>query len=120
MLARQVGELANGGLIEIGGHTVSHPSLPCHSEGHQKAEIETDKAALEALIGSRLTSFAYPYGDTCPATVRLTKAAGYLRACSSVDGHVRSRADPFLLPRFEVRNCSGEELSRKLFNWARA
>lgn len=119
MSAQQLREIADGGLIEIGGHTVNHPILPCHSEGRQKTEIKTDKAALEELIGSRLTSFSYPFGNYCPATVRLVKAAGYTRACSTVEGHVRSRADPFLLPRCRIRNWSGEELSRRLFNWAR-
>jgi peptidoglycan/xylan/chitin deacetylase (PgdA/CDA1 family) len=118
MSARQLRKIADGGLIEIGGHTVSHPILPCHSEDHQKKEIDTDKTALEQLTGSRLTSFAYPFGDYCPATVRLVKAAGYQRACSTVEGHVRSGADPFLLSRCRIRNCSGEELSRRLFNWA--
>jgi peptidoglycan/xylan/chitin deacetylase (PgdA/CDA1 family) len=119
MSARQLRNIADGGLIEIGGHTVSHPILPCHSEDHQKGEIETDKTALEELLGSQLTSFAYPFGKHCPATVRLVKAAGYQRACSTVEGHLRSRADPYLLPRCRIRNCSGEELSRSLFNWAR-
>ncbi|MEM7226193.1 MAG: polysaccharide deacetylase family protein [Pseudomonadota bacterium] len=118
MTARQLRELAEGGLIEVGGHTVSHPSLPRHDEDHREAEIEGGKAALEEMTGTPVTSFAYPYGDFCPATVRRVKASGYKRACSTRQGQVRGLTNPYLLPRYDVRDCTGEELSRRLFNRA--
>jgi peptidoglycan/xylan/chitin deacetylase (PgdA/CDA1 family) len=115
MSAQQVRQLAAEGLVDIGGHTATHARLPCHDEDYQRNEVETDKATLEEIIGMPVTSFAYPHGDHCPTTLRLVQAAGYERACSGAWGRVRSRTNPFLLPRYEVSNCDGKQFARRFF-----
>jgi peptidoglycan/xylan/chitin deacetylase (PgdA/CDA1 family) len=115
MSAQQIRRLASEGLIDIGGHTVTHARLPCHDENYQRGEIETDKATLEELSEKPVTSFAYPHGDHCPQTMRLVQAAGYERACSGVWGRVRGKDNPFLLPRYEVSDCDGDQLARRFF-----
>jgi peptidoglycan/xylan/chitin deacetylase (PgdA/CDA1 family) len=47
---------------EIGGHTLSHPSLPALPEAERAREIISDRAQLLAL-GLEARSFAYPLGD---------------------------------------------------------
>ena len=51
---------ANG--HEIGGHTVSHPSLISLSAGEVNRQICTDRNTLLSW-GYRVTSFAYPFSD---------------------------------------------------------
>lgn len=115
MSAQQIRHLASEGLIDIGGHTVTHARLPCHDEDYQRGEIETDKATLEELTEMPVTSFAYPHGDHCPTTLRLVQDAGYERACSVAWGRVRGKDNPFLLPRYEVSDCNGDQLARRFF-----
>ncbi|KJY84146.1 polysaccharide deacetylase [Vibrio galatheae] len=63
MSAEQINAMAESGYIEIGGHTLTHPFLSKLSYQEQKSEIQQNKQALESIIGKKLTSFAYPYGD---------------------------------------------------------
>ena len=58
----EVAKLADGGLIEIGAHTVNHPKLRLLSQAEQQQEISESKRRLEAVIGATVMSFAYPYG----------------------------------------------------------
>lgn len=120
MTHQQLREISDDGLIDIGGHTVNHASLPNSDDTRQAIEIESDKQTLESITESRVTSFAYPYGNHNSATVQRVKSAGYKRACSTIAGHNRCGANQYLLRRMTVWDYDGEELSRKLFGWARA
>ena len=48
--------------FEIGGHTLHHPNLSQVPLTSAIADIKAGKEMLEAIIGKRLQSFAYPYG----------------------------------------------------------
>jgi peptidoglycan/xylan/chitin deacetylase (PgdA/CDA1 family) len=112
--------LANGGLIEVGAHTVTHPVLSAISADAQFAEIYRSKMDLEGILGSPVASFAYPFGarsDYTAETVAATRCAGYRQACSNFPGLVRPGTDSFQLPRFLVRDWDGEEFSRRLSDW---
>ena len=83
--------LANDNLIEIGAHTVNHPSLSSLPLKSQRHEILESKARLEDLVGSPVTSFAYPYGkrsDYSARTVALVQESGFTCACSNFPGLV--------------------------------
>lgn len=70
---KEVSRLGN----EIGGHSVNHAHLADIAPAEAKSEICSDRGALSSLVGSPLTSFAYPYGDVDNSVIRLTKACGY-------------------------------------------
>ena len=106
--------LASEGLIEIGSHSKSHPSLPDLNPPLQRQELADSKAALEAMAGRSVRSFAYPYGDCSQEAPGLLRDAGYTSACTVVGGQVRSTNDPFLLPRIAVSDWSGDEFERHL------
>jgi len=110
---RGVCELASGGLIEIGAHTVSHPVLATLDASDQSLEITGCKHALEALTTAKVSSFAYPYGgasDYTPESVSLVRTAGFERACANHQGPARPTSDPFQLPRMIVRDWDGAGL----------
>lgn len=120
MTAQEVAIIAEGGLIEIGAHSVNHPRLSLLSEPAQQFEIGESKRQLEAVIGRPVTSFAYPYGtrsDYDGRSVDLVKKAGFERACSNFEGLITRRCSTYELPRFVVQNWDGDVFARQLHNW---
>lgn len=59
------------GSMTIGGHTHSHPFLSKLSDTNTAQEISKSLAILETEMGQRITTYAYPYGDYSPATLRI-------------------------------------------------
>ena len=112
--------LAQGKLVDIGAHTITHSLLSARTSATQREEIQRSKIHLEEILGSPVTSFAYPYGgkSTYTAeTVALVREAGFACACSVSAGVVRRNADPFRLPRLHVQDWDGEEFSQVLSRW---
>jgi peptidoglycan/xylan/chitin deacetylase (PgdA/CDA1 family) len=112
--SREVRQLGSGSLIEVGGHSVTHPSLPLLEREDQAREILENKTRLEELVGRPLRHFSYPHGRFGEETVSLVKAAGYRSACTSATAAVTRAADVFRLPRISVRDWTGAEFSREL------
>ena len=55
--------MADGGLIRLGAHTVSHPHLSKLPGPQQRQEIEESAAYLTELAGRPVREFCYPHGD---------------------------------------------------------
>ena len=83
----QLKEIDTTGLVEIGGHTCSHPgdlkSLP---EDVQERELTKSKALLEDQLGHPVPFLAYPVGSADAKTIALTKSAGYTMAFTMRNG----------------------------------
>jgi peptidoglycan/xylan/chitin deacetylase (PgdA/CDA1 family) len=109
--------LMEGGLVGIGAHTMTHPSLPAHPLAVQKEEIRGSKVLLEHMLGREITSFAFPFGDFTLDTIALVREAGFTVACTTRAGSVGVGGDTLQLPRFEVRNWSKDEFARGLRRW---
>jgi peptidoglycan/xylan/chitin deacetylase (PgdA/CDA1 family) len=112
--------LAQGELIEVGAHTVTHPALSALPALSQRDEILESKARLEEVLGSPVTSFAYPYGkqrDYTAETVSIIREAGFACACSNFTGVVGRSTDQFQLPRVHVQDWNGEEFAGRLSKW---
>jgi peptidoglycan/xylan/chitin deacetylase (PgdA/CDA1 family) len=73
----------DGGIVEVGAHTVSHPSLTQHPPNVQRQEILESKRWLDDFLGRSARSFAYPYGDHSHATAALVAQAGFELACTT-------------------------------------
>jgi peptidoglycan/xylan/chitin deacetylase (PgdA/CDA1 family) len=105
------------GVLELGAHTVSHPSLRTLGSTEQRREIEGSKADLEGVTGARVRTFAYPYGgpeDVDRRALKAVRAAGFTLACGTAHGAVTKRSERFLLPRILVRDWAADELERTL------
>jgi peptidoglycan/xylan/chitin deacetylase (PgdA/CDA1 family) len=113
----EVIRLAEGGLVEIGAHTVSHTPLTTLPAAAQRREIEGSKEFLEELLGHAVTSFAYPHGLFAPETAAIARDSGFRCACATRPGAVRRGADPFALPRMLVQDWNGQELAERLETW---
>lgn len=113
----ELSEIERGGIVELGGHTVSHPLLSEQTLAVQREEIKQGKLDLEKLLEHPVTSFAYPFGSYGEETLSLVEEAGFQCACSTVETSVWYKSDPFSLPRFEVKNWGKAEFERRLLNW---
>jgi peptidoglycan/xylan/chitin deacetylase (PgdA/CDA1 family) len=107
--------LARSGTFAMGGHTVSHPPLPELDPGAQRREIAEGRSQLEAIIGSSIEGFAYPYGAMDQASRRAVADCGFRWACSTESNMVdRVRFDPFALPRIAAPAGSEAMLEHSL------
>ena len=83
----QLKELDKSGLVEIGGHTCSHPgdlkSLPIDV---QERELTESKSLLEEQLGHPVPFLAYPVGSADSKTIELTKSLGYTMAFTMKNG----------------------------------
>ena len=117
LLPDEVFRLAEGGLIEVGAHTVTHPVLSALPAARQHPEIHNSKSQLENILRRPVNSFAYPYGgrsDYTRETISLVRQAGFTCACSNYSDVVRRGSDLFPLPRVLVRDWDGEEFAQRL------
>ena len=114
LIPEELSLLEEGGLMEVGAHSVTHSLLPAQSTTFQRFEIQRSKSYLEKVLGHSVTSFAYPFGTYNKNTVSLVRQAGFAFACSTVEETVWKHSDCFQLPRVEVQNCNGEQFKKRL------
>ena len=101
----QTRALDASGLVEIGGHTSSHPWLPSEPIAAQRRQIEDNKRRLEALLGHPIHTFAYPSGAYSQEAAAILREAGYRRAVVT-----RNKGAPkgdFFLQRLEIPHGAG-------------
>jgi peptidoglycan/xylan/chitin deacetylase (PgdA/CDA1 family) len=85
------------------------------SPKERRREIQQSKNDCEALTGSPIEGFAYPYGDCDPATEKLVCEAGFGWACSTRSDRVNFTGfDPFDLPRMQVLDWNAEEFEKRI------
>lgn len=103
MDADEIALIANSGM-EVGGHTCSHPILTDLADADAQREIADNKARLEAIVGKRLVTFAYPNGrpqrDYDGRHVAMLRASGYEQAFTTAPGTATAHTDLLQLPRF--------------------
>ena len=117
MTAGELIRLADTGLVEIGGHTVSHPVLSTLPNEDQRFEIIEGCRSLEAILGKPIRTFAYPYGraaDWTDATATIVRDAGLRGAVTTMPGSIETGVDPFRLRRWAVANWDGSQFARAL------
>lgn len=107
-------DIEEGGLVNVGAHTVTHPSLPALPEVAQKEEISRSMRTLAEWLGHPVRGFAYPYGHFTEASESAVAEAGFDHACSSVPEPVRRTSPPLAIPRVEVADWAGDTLERRL------
>lgn len=100
-------ELADAGW-EIGSHTCSHPHLPELDDAALAHELGASRARIEAELGRRCASLAYPYGSADDRVVDATREAGYLVA--GTIPRVLSSPRPLVWPRAPIYH--GDDMRR--------
>jgi peptidoglycan/xylan/chitin deacetylase (PgdA/CDA1 family)/glycosyltransferase involved in cell wall biosynthesis len=93
----------NGSRLTFGAHSRTHPRLSRLDSSELEREVAGSRSELEAALGSPVTTFAYPYGDSSPKVAEAVARAGFLAACAITPGRNRPACDLLSLNRLEVR-----------------
>jgi peptidoglycan/xylan/chitin deacetylase (PgdA/CDA1 family) len=113
---RELQKLQSEGAVEIGGHTVNHPVLSTLPVEAQREEISEGNLVLAKILGKGVRGFSYPYGghhDFSSETIRIVRDLGLEFACANFEDRFHAGTDPYILPRYIVRNWTADEF----INW---
>jgi peptidoglycan/xylan/chitin deacetylase (PgdA/CDA1 family) len=104
---KELRALASNSMIDIGGHTISHPMLAQCTPEQALCEIKENKEYLQNILQKEICCFAYPYGGPSACEEReykLAKEAGYKTAVTTRAGAIFNQHQSHLLslPRFAV------------------
>jgi len=102
MTAAQIREWAMQD-IEFGAHSRTHAHLPQLNDDALADEIVGSRDELANLLGTSITSFAYPFGEYSDAARKIV-AANYRLGFSCLGGFNRATTDPFLLRRIYLKS----------------
>jgi peptidoglycan/xylan/chitin deacetylase (PgdA/CDA1 family) len=114
MTPEEVHALTNGGLVDLGAHSVTHPLLSRLPAAEKAREIRQSRADCERLTGRAPAAFAFPNGDVDAESLTLVRGAGFEIACTSEQDLVWDASDAHATPRIHVRDESGTALLRRL------
>lgn len=109
--ADELARMSADGLVEIGGHTVTHLPLDIADAQTAEREIRQCRMQLGDIVGRDIQSFSYPFGRIGSATPALVRQAGFTRACTSTWSVAFPELDPFLIPRITVTNMNGDRFA---------
>lgn len=101
LTAQQIVEMDAAGM-EIGDHSVNHVDLTLLSLADAWAEIDDSADYLDALLGARPDTFAYPFGTYDADLIEEVGAAGFSMAFITRYGCHETYATRFAIPRLPV------------------
>ena len=116
MTADELRQLATIKGIEIGAHTLTHPSLPLISLEEAVREVAESRRQCEVMSGQPVTGFAYPFGDHDDASVQAVNASGLHYAVTTVQREIGPRTDPFRIPRILVADWDEADFQRMVLS----
>lgn len=87
--------------LAIGGHGLTHRSLPSLSLEEAKQEIEGSYAYTQ-VFGEEMPFFAYPRGKYLKAHLPLVRQAGFRGACTVAPGHWLASTALWEIPRYSI------------------
>jgi len=112
--------LAQSPLIEIGAHSVTHPTFGLLDPAAQRAECVEGRESLRQWLGVAPAMFAYPFGDDAAVT-RVAEAV--VRDCGHEAAFTTGAQAAWrwnrrtAVPRFAMQAWSGAEYARRLEQW---
>ncbi len=106
--AEDVRRLSEPGFIDIGAHSVTHPTMPSLDPAARQAELVESKRTCEQLTGVPADGFAYPFGDYDDACIASVRKAGFAFACSTKHAMLTKLSDTMRLPRLAVGDWEAE------------
>lgn len=86
---------------EVDSHSLTHPDLTIASPAELQAQVAGSRRFLQDTFHIPVDSFCYPSSKYNATVIAAVRAAGYTNA--TAEGHAyATRANPYLLPRFEM------------------
>ena len=113
LLAEELRLLARVPGVSIGAHSVNHLALPDQPPAVQRAEVLDSVRALERVLDTRITTFAFPYGAIDRASADVAR-----EICNwsmGTDPRPLPRSfDAARVPRLEVKRWDTPVLAERL------
>lgn len=88
---------------EVGAHTMDHVHLSQIPETQAFEQLSLCKEKLQEIVGDRVETFAYPYGDHNDRVRELVRQAGYIVAAGTERRRATGNDDLMNLPRLTIR-----------------
>jgi peptidoglycan/xylan/chitin deacetylase (PgdA/CDA1 family) len=114
---KEISELIDSGLVEIGSHTLDHVYLKTASQVLAEKQIKESKKILESRFKIKVETFAYPTGAFNQNTINLVKDAGYTAALSVIPGITQSETNLFYLYRIRPGIFTPQTIIKALENY---
>ena len=92
---------------EVDSHSLTHPDLTTLDAAELQAQLVQSRQFLQRTFHIAVNSFCYPSSDYNATVIAAVKAAGYTNATTEAHAYA-TRADPYLLPRFEMETSLPE------------
>jgi peptidoglycan/xylan/chitin deacetylase (PgdA/CDA1 family) len=92
---------------EVDSHSVTHPDMTALSPAGMRYETVASRQFLRHTFHIPSNSFCYPSSKYDASVIAAVKAAGYTNATTENSGYA-TRADPFVLNRFEIEGGVSE------------
>jgi len=104
---QQIREMSEDHLVEIGAHTINHPSLNKLSEAAVQKEMEGSRDRIESEIGKKVEHFCYPFGtrnEVGEREFRIAKQCGFKTSTTTCSANIFAEHKNFLerLPRIAI------------------
>ena len=99
----QAREMRDSGLIDLGGHTHTHPILARCGLEKQRWEVEKCRDRMQTELGAAPRLFAFPNGgegDFTDETLRLVREAGFESAWTMISGRATPGGAVMSMPRY--------------------
>lgn len=95
---------ADPGLFSFHSHSATHADLCDINDdlAALRSELVTSREGVSATSNGSRPIFAYPFGSWSRRTVAAVQAAGYVGACTCMEGLNRTTTNPYLLRRVEI------------------
>lgn len=113
----EVARLGKSEWATVGAHGVTHTPFSKLSLEAQSGEMTESRERLRVWTGTEIATFSFPFGgrrDFSKESVRLAREAGFRRIAANVPGQARRRPNPFLVPRFLVRDWNPDRFTAEL------
>ncbi len=98
-------QLKNDPLVEIGGHTLTHPHIASLAAGDAFEQLSGCRKRLQEKLNLPIQHFAFPYGRGADCGIRdfqLAQKAGFTTAATTIKGFLRSPNQFLSLPRITL------------------
>lgn len=98
--------------FDVGFHTLRHDALPALSDTALEEALHNGRAALDAVVGTRLDLISYPYGKADERVAAAARAAGFTLGFTTERSVVTPDIDPLLIPRIPPAMAPGKTALR--------
>ncbi|MBE0581681.1 polysaccharide deacetylase family protein [Devosia sp.] len=110
----QLQAFSRPGHLDIGAHTMSHPSLSQLNATDQQSEMLRSRQWISEHLGIDPVGLAYPYGDYDRDSMAAAAATGFPFACTTRAGAIRPGDAPYALPRLAIGRLEAGAFERLL------